>query len=81
MPELTENSPEARNLPELTDAERRALHELRRLVAAAENTLKLAEDGRYGDAYANLNDRMERMKEEARWWLRLSMTERRWRRG
>lgn len=64
---------------ELSEAEKLAIQNLQRLLAAAENTLKLAEDGKYGEAYANLNDRMERMKEEARWWLRLSMTERRWR--
>ena len=64
---------------ELSEAEKLALHHLKRLLAAAESTLKLAESGKYGEAYANLNDRMEKMKEEARWWLRLSMTERRWR--
>ena len=64
---------------ELSEAEKLAIQNLQRLLAAAENPLKLAEEGKYGEAYANLNDRMERMKEEARWWLRLSMTERRWR--
>lgn len=64
---------------ELSEAEKLAIQNLSRLLAAAENTLKLAEAGKYGEAYANLNDRMERMKEECRWWLRLSMTERRWR--
>ena len=64
---------------ELSEAEKLAIQNLQRLLAAAENTLKLAEEGKYGEAYANLNDRMERMKEECRWWLRLSMTERRWR--
>ena len=65
---------------ELTDAEKRVLYELRRLQAAAENTVKMAEAGQYGAAYENLI-RVDGMATRAKGWVSMAMTERRWRRG
>ena len=65
-------------MSEPTEAEKRAVYELRRLLAAVENTVKMAEEQRYGAAYENLI-RVEGMTVKAKGWTSQAMTERRWR--
>ena len=65
---------------EPSEAEKRAVYELRRLLAAVENTVKMAEEGRYGAAYENLI-RVDAMTVKAKGWMSTAMTERRWNHG